>query len=154
MHEHVHVDVHVRIRRHSGYQTVGVQWRGMRHALVVCVGLAATLAGTACTPEVWLAPDLQHASGRAARQTASAQIALLATDVDQPYDVLGDLEVSVRQRGAFGDPPTRAHAEQAMREQAGRMGAHAVILVAYGQIGSSWWSYVELRGHGRAIRFR
>ncbi len=60
----------------------------------------------------------------------------------------------MRQRGAFGDPPTRAYAEQAMREQAGRMGAHAVILVAYGQIGSSWWSYVELRGHGRAIRFR
>jgi hypothetical protein len=126
----------------------------MRRALVVCVGLATTLAVAACTAEVWLTPELQHANGRAAHQTTPAQIALFASDVDQPYDVLGDLEVAVRQRGAFGDPPTRAYAEQAMREQAGRMGAHAVILVAYGQIGSSWWSYVELRGHGRAIRFR
>ena len=126
----------------------------MQHALVGCVGLATTLAVAACTPEVWLAPDLQHANGRAARQTASSRIALLETDVDQPYDVLGDLEVTVRQRGAFGDLPTRAHAEQAMREQAGQMGAHAVIMIAYGQVGSSWWSYVELRGHGRAIRFR
>ena len=126
----------------------------MRRAVVVCVGLMTTLTAGACTPEVWLTPDLQHANGRAARQTAPAQIALLTTDVDQPYDVLGDLDVAVRQRSAFGDPPTRAYAEQAMREQAGRMGAHAVILVGYGQIGSSWWSYVELRGHGRAIRFR
>jgi len=126
----------------------------MRRVLVVCVGLMTTLGPAACTPEVWLTPDLQHANGRAARQTAPAQIALLATDVAQPYDALGDVEVTVRQRGAFGDPPTRAYAEQAMREQAGRMGAHAVILVAYGQIGSSMWSYVELRGHGRAIRFR
>ena len=127
---------------------------GMRRALVVCIGLMTTLAVAACTPEIWLTPDLRHASGRAARQTAPAEIALFETDVNQPYDVLGDLEVAVRKRGAYGDPPTRAYAEQAMREQAGRMGAHAVILVAYGQIGSSWWSYVELRGHGRAIRFR
>ena len=126
----------------------------MRHALVVCIGLVTAFARAACTPEVWLTPDLQHANGRAARQTGGAPDRLAKTDVDQPYDVLGDLEVAVRQRGAFGDPPTRAYAEQAMREQAGRMGAHAVIMVAYGQIGSSWWSYVELRGHGRAIRFR
>jgi hypothetical protein len=126
----------------------------MRHAQVVCVGLATALVAAACTPEVWLTPDLQHANARAARQTASARIALLETDVNQPYDVLGDLEVTVRQRTAFGDLPTRADAEQAMREQAGRMGAHAVIMIAYGQVGSSWWSYVELRGHGRAIRFR
>ena len=112
------------------------------------------VAVTACAPVVWLTPDLQHANGRAARQTSPAHIALFTTDVDQPYDVLGDLEVAVRQTSALGDLPTRADAEQAMREQAGRMGAHAVILVAYGEIGSSWWSYVELRGHGRAIRFR
>jgi hypothetical protein len=116
--------------------------------------LLGVVACAACAPEVWLAPDLQHANGRAARQTASAEIALLASDVDQPYDVLGDLEVTVRQRGAFGDTPTRGHAEQAMREQAGRIGADAVIFVDYGQIGSSFWSYAELWGHGRAIRYR
>ena len=116
--------------------------------------LLAVAACAACAPEALLVPDLQHANGRAARQTAAAEILLLATDVDQPYDVLGDLEVIVRQRGALGDEPTRAQAEQALREQAGRMGAHAVILIDYGDVGSSLWSYAELRGHGRAIRFR
>jgi hypothetical protein len=118
-----------------------------------CV-LAAAVACASCAPDVWLAPDLQHANARAVRQTAAAEITLVTSDVDQAYDVLGDLEVSVRKRGAFGHEPTQAMAEGALREQAGRLGAHAVILVGYGQIGSSFWSYRELRGHGRAIRFR
>jgi hypothetical protein len=105
--------------------------------------LLAAVACAGCAPDVWLAPDLRHANARALHQTASAQVALVA-----------DLEVVVRKRGAFGNEPTRAIAEAAMREEAGRLGAHAVILVAFGQPGSSWWSYNELRGHGRAIRFR
>ena len=118
--------------------------------------LALLLAVTsiACAPEVRLDPDLRYANARAAHQTSGAQIVLVTTDVDQAYDVLGDLEVVVRQRGAFGDPPTRANVEAALREQAGRLGAHAVILVAFGQQGTSFWSYNELRGHGRAVRFR
>lgn len=114
----------------------------------------AALACAACAPEVWLAPDLQHANARAAHQTPAAQVTLLSADVDQAYDVLGDLEVVVRKRGTFGDEPTRAIAEAALREQAGRLGAHAVILIGFGEMGSSGWSYSELRGHGRAIRFR
>jgi len=116
--------------------------------------LLAAVASAACAPEIWLAPDLQHANARVGRQTPGAQIVLLTTDVDQAYDVLADLEVVVRKRGAFGDEPTRAIAEAALRDQAGRLGAHAVILIAFGERGSSSWSYSELRGHGRAIRFR
>ena len=76
------------------------------------------------------------------------------TDIDQPYDVLGDLEVIVRQRSAFSDVPTKEQGIAALRAQAGRIGAHAVVLVEFGKQGTSWWSYNELRGHGRAIRFR
>jgi hypothetical protein len=118
------------------------------------LALLLAIACTGCAPEVSLAPDLRYANARTAHQTASAQVALVTTDVDQAYDVLGDLEVVVRQRGTFGDKPTREIAEAALRTQAGRLGAHAVILVAFGQMGSSWWSYNELRGHGRAVRFR
>jgi hypothetical protein len=107
-----------------------------------------------CAPEVLLDADLQYAGGRAERQTDATRIPLLATDAQAPYEVLGDIQVIVRQRGAFGDPPSRDAAERAIREQAGRLGAHAVVLVAFGQEGSSWWSYHELRGHGRAIRYR
>jgi len=115
---------------------------------------AAIVACTACAPEIWLAPDLRQANLRVAHQTPSAAIALTASDLDQPYDVLADLAVTVRQRGTFGDLPTRGNAEAALREQAGRLGAHAVILVSFGRPGSSWWSYNELRAHGRAIRLR
>ncbi len=118
------------------------------------LALFLAVACTNCAPEVMLAPDLRYANARAAHRTASAQVTLVTTDVDQAYDVLADLEVIVRQRSTFGDRPTQAIAEAALREQAGKLGAHAVILVAFGQMGSSLWSYNELRGHGRAIRFR
>lgn len=116
--------------------------------------LLAAVACAACAPEVWLTPDLRWANARAVHQTAGDQILLIATDVDQPYDVLADIEVVVRKRGAFGEEPTQAGALTALREQAARLGAHAVILIAFGESGMSFWSYNELRGHGRAIRFR
>lgn len=116
--------------------------------------LLAIVASAACAPDVWLTPDLRWANARALHQTAGDQIPLLATDVDQPYDVLADIEVVVRKRGAFGDEPTQAGALAALRAEAGRLGAHAVILIAFGESGMSLWSYNELRGHGRAIRFR
>jgi hypothetical protein len=116
--------------------------------------LLAAVACAACAPEVWLTPELRWANARAVHQTAGDQILLIATDVDQPYDVLADIEVVVRKRGAFGDEPTQAGALAALREQAARLGAHAVILIAFGESGMSFWSYNELRGHGRAIRFR
>jgi hypothetical protein len=115
--------------------------------------LLAAVACAACAPEIWYAPDLRQANARVQHRTAAAQVAVIASDVAQPYDVLGDLEVVLRQRGAFGNLPTQAMAVAALREQAGRLGAHAVIMVAFGEMGSSLWSYNELRAHGRAIRF-
>ena len=113
----------------------------------------AVLLG-ACAPEVSLGVDLQYADGRAAHQTPAAQIAVIETDLDVPYDVLADLEVTVRQRSAFGAMPTREIAIQGLREQAARIGAHAIVLTQFGTIGASLWTYNELRGHGRAVRFR
>jgi hypothetical protein len=120
----------------------------MRAGLIVLAMIAA------CAPEVTRAVDLRYADGRASHQTDPARIAVVETDIDAPYDVLGDLDVILRQRGAFGDLPTRELAVQVLREQAARIGAHAVVLTAFGQMGASIWSYHELRGHGRAVRFR
>jgi hypothetical protein len=108
----------------------------------------------ACAPEVTLDVDLRYAEGRTVRQTDPSQIVAIETDVAQPYYVLADLEVIVRQRSSFGVEPRRDHAIRALREQAARIGAHAIVLIAFGEQGMSWWSYNELRGHGRAIRFR
>ena len=108
----------------------------------------------ACAPEVSLGVDLRYAEGRAPRQTVPAQIIVVANDIPEPYYVLADLDVVVRQRSAMGDTPRRDVAVQALREQAARIGAHAVVLTTFGEEGMSFWSYHELRGHGRAVRFR
>jgi hypothetical protein len=108
----------------------------------------------ACTAEITHDVDLQHANARAALQTYPSSIAVFAGDVEQPYDVLADLEVTVRQRSSFGEMPTPDHVMRALQMQAGKIGAHAIILVAFGELGASLWTWHELRGHGRAIRFR
>jgi hypothetical protein len=115
---------------------------------------AIAILAMSCAPEVSLDVDLKYAEGRAARQTDPRQITILETDLPEPYYVLADLEVTVRQRSSFGDGPTRALAIHALREQAARIGAHAVVLTAFGEEGMSLWSYHELKGHGRAVRFR
>jgi len=116
--------------------------------LIACVSLAS------CAPEVNLDADLRQASGRAQHQTAPASIPVYAGDVEEPYDVLGDVEVIVRQQSALGEEPTRDDAVRALREQAGRLGAHAIVMLSFGEPGVSFWSYHELRAHGRAIRYR
>src|SRR5262245_31976234 len=108
----------------------------------------------ACAPEVSLDVDLQYAEGRAAQQTDLRQILVVETDLPQPYYVLADLDVTVRQRSGFGAGPTKALAIRALRAQAARIGAHAVVMTAFGEEGMSLWSNHELRGHGRAVRFR
>jgi hypothetical protein len=118
-------------------------------SVVIMLGI-----GAACAPEISLSVDLQHANLRAPFQTDPGSVLTFAGDVDQPYDVLSDLEIRVRQRSAFGETPTREQATRALQEQAGRIGAHAIILVSFGDMGMSWWSNQELRGQGRAIRFR
>jgi len=116
--------------------------------------VALAVVATACAPEVSLGVDLRYAEGRAPRQTEPAQIVVVANDIPEPYYVLADLDVVVRQRSAMGDEPTREAAVRALREQAARIGAHAVVLTTFGEVGMSLWSYHELRGHGRAVRFR
>ena len=118
------------------------------------VHVLACIAMAGCAAEVSLGADLQHANGRVPFRTAPSSIAVFERDVAQPYDVLGDVQVILRQRSAFGESPTRERAIRALQEQAGRLGAHAIVMVSFGQVGMSWWSHQELRGHGRAIRFR
>ncbi|HEX5058245.1 MAG TPA: hypothetical protein VFV99_02740 [Kofleriaceae bacterium] len=118
--------------------------------MIVVLGLALA----ACTVDIARDVDLKYANARVPYQTDPAAVQVYETDVAVPYDVLGDLEVVVRQKNAFSEAPTKEHAIAALRAQAGRIGAHAIVLVDFGKQGMSWWSYNELRGHGRAIRFR
>ena len=116
--------------------------------------VVACLVAVGCTAEVTMDADLRHANGRAPYRTVPDQIVLLEHDVGAPYDVLADLQVTVRQRSAFGDPPRRDDVARALREHAARIGAHAVVMIGYGTTGMGFWTYKELQAHGRAIRFR
>ena len=119
---------------------------------VVIAVLGLVLA--ACNAEVNRSVDLRYANARVMYQTDPAAVQVYETDIAVPYDVLGDLEVVLRQRNAFSEPPTKELGLAALRAQAGRIGAHAIVLVEFGKQGMSWWSYNELRGHARAVRFR
>jgi hypothetical protein len=114
--------------------------------------VAALCAG--CSSEASLGANLQYATLRVPYQTSPEAIAVYTTDIDMPYDVLGDVEVTLRQRSAFGEMPTKDKAVRELQQQAGRIGAHAIIMLSFGELGMSWWSYNELKGHGRAVRFR
>lgn len=98
--------------------------------------------------------DLLHANARAPFQTAPETVVVIEADLVDPYDVLGDIQVMGRQRGAFGNKPTREEISREMQQRSARLGAHAVIMFSCGEMGSSLWSYNELRCHGRAVRFR
>jgi len=84
-----------------------------------------------------------------------SQIMLTTVDVtDRPYDVLGDIEVTVNKTTLFHPDPTPAHVDAKLREEAAALGADAVVLVTYGTVGMSWWSYGALDGSGRAVRWK
>lgn len=118
----------------------------MRALLLACV--------IGCAPSVELAHDFTFAGGRVANQTDPAAIELHRSEVARPYVVLGDIEVTLRQQGSLGEMPDEGMIDRELRKQAGKLGAHAVILVHYGRMGASWWSWNELKGVGRAIRYR
>jgi hypothetical protein len=107
-----------------------------------------------CAPSVELAHDFTYANGRVSNQTDPEGVELHRTEVGRPYLVLGDIEVTLRQQGSFGELPDEHLVDRELRRRAAEMGAHAVILVHYGRMGSSWWSWNELKGVGRAIRYR
>ncbi|MBI2395891.1 MAG: hypothetical protein HYV09_40380 [Deltaproteobacteria bacterium] len=114
--------------------------------------VAALLAG--CAPEAFVKYDFTYAVGRVAHQTDPTAIELRHGEPDRPYVVLADLEVTMRQQTTFGELPTPANVDAELRDRAARLGAHAVVLVRYGSLGASFWTWHELQGRGRAIRYR
>ncbi|MEQ8813644.1 MAG: hypothetical protein RLO51_28555 [Thalassobaculum sp.] len=130
---------------------------GLRTALAVAVlGLAVagcTSWATSNVRPVGAASATPAAAGH--RPPAASEIVVTAGDFpNRPYDVLGDLEVTVNKTMVFFPDPTPADIDAKLREQAAAMGADAVILVKYGKVGLSWVSYGSLDGSGRAVRFR
>lgn len=119
----------------------------------VVAGAATLAALSGCRPMVDHAVDLHYATARAATQTAPATVAVTEADLPRPYHVLGDITVRGFKVGAFGQTPTHELLAEALRVEAARLGADAVILVRYGVPGMGTISYSELEARGRAVRY-
>ncbi len=72
---------------------------------------------------------------------------------DQNYEVIADIEASVSKSTIFNSDPTQGQVKRELLEQAQELGADAVILVRYGSVGVSAFSWGSLEGNGRAVRF-
>lgn len=98
-------------------------------------------------------PDGKEAVA-AAKATDPSKIRITEDDVtDRKYRVLGDLEVVVNKTTLFHADPTREMVQEKLRTEASVLGADAVILVRYGTLGVSAFSWGSLEGRGRAIVF-
>ena len=81
-------------------------------------------------------------------------IVVTETDMsDRNYTVAGDISVTVNKTTIFHKAPTRQMVNEKLRKEALKIGADGVILVRYGSVGMSMWSYGSLQGRGRAVVF-
>lgn len=109
--------------------------------LLMAVFVAAGL--TACS-EQWGNADVKPVTGP-------------NVEVLQPTDpaavVLTDLEVTANKTTLFNRDPTREDIDRRLRDEAAKLGADAVILIRYGTVGVSLFSWGSLDGQGRAVKF-
>ena len=89
-----------------------------------------------------------------AAQTAMEKIQVTDGDfTDRPYKVLGDLNVTASKITVFSDDPTRKDVDEELREAAFDLGADAVILVRYDTLDVTLFSWGEMDGKGKAVKF-
>lgn len=86
--------------------------------------------------------------------TAASDILLTESDIiDRPYTVIGDIDATVNKTTIFNRDPTREMVAAELKKKAAELGADAVILVRYGSVGTSFFSWGSLNGKGRAVAF-
>lgn len=124
----------------------------MKFATFIAVGSLLTLSGCA----TWSTSNVSNTRLDEADviKTAPARIIISESDItDRPYVSLGDISVTVNKTTIFHADPTREMVNTKLQEQAGTLGADAVVLVRYGQGGVSLMSWGSLEGKGRAVQF-
>lgn len=94
------------------------------------------------------------ASAAEAKPTEAADIIVTEADItDRKYTVLADITATVNKTTLFHPDPTPALVAKELREEAAKLGADAVVLVRYGDVGVSVLSWGSLDGKGRAVKF-
>jgi hypothetical protein len=94
---------------------------------------------------VWAGP-VQSAS--------AAEVILTEGDItDRPYQIIGDVSLTVKKVGIVDRPPIEEKAQMALRAKAAELGADAVILVRYDRHGFTGLSMGRIDVTGRAVKF-
>lgn len=123
------------------------------------ISLAVVLSTTGCA--TWTTSNVDSKSVDAniavvAPSTKTSLSAITVTDtdiVDRKYQSLGDITVNVNKTTLFHPNPTQALVNDKLREKAFELGADAVILVRYGDLGIGLLSWGSMEGKGRAVRY-
>lgn len=131
------------------------------HTVLIVSALALSACATHSSSTV-TAPGAEKPSTLDEQKTVESDraatdpkaIILTKDDIgDRPYEVIGDITVTVNKTTLFHPDPTPALVDEELREEAAELGADAVILVRYGTVGVSVLSWGSLDGQGRAIFF-
>jgi uncharacterized protein YbjQ (UPF0145 family) len=94
------------------------------------------------------------APAEAVVKTDPAAVIVTKEDItDRTYKSLGDIKVTVNKTTLFHPDPTPALVDVELKEEAAKLGADAVVLVRYGTVGVSLFSWGSLDGQGRAVKF-
>ena len=125
-----------------------------RNVYLLAALVALSACGTRTSESVSPAAGTQPAVSQAVAPTNAASITISTGDItDRPYRSLGDISVTVSKWTIFDPDPTQALVNAALHEKAAKLGANAVVLVRYGTVGISAFSWGKLDGSGRAIAF-
>jgi len=98
--------------------------------------------------------ELALNASEATTPTLASSVLVTEEDIlDREYTSLGDIEVSVSKTTIFNKDPSNEMIDEELKREAAKLGADAVILVRYGTVGVSAFSWGKLDGKGRAIKF-
>lgn len=122
------------------------------------LAVVALAAGLSACAGQWGNAEVTPATGASGAAvvapTDPATILLTEDDItNRSYRVLADLEVTANKTTLFNKDPTPADIDRRLRDEAAKLGADAVILVRYGTVGVSLFSWGSLDGQGRAVKF-
>ena len=98
--------------------------------------------------------ELALNASEATTPTLASSILVTEEDIlDREYTSLGDIEVSVSKTTIFNKDPSNEMIDEELKREAAKVGADAVVLVRYGTVGVSGFSWGKLDGKGPAIKF-
>jgi hypothetical protein len=120
---------------------------------ILLVFIAILISGCAATRS---SSNIESASNISGRIVPTLESNILVTEediLDLEYISLGDIEVSVSKTTIFNKDPSNEMIDEELKKEAAKLGADAVILVRYGTVGVSAFSWGKLDGKGRAIKF-